>query len=909
MSLSAIPNNFNPGVTPTVFLPVDGREALFVASIQAGLSGSLPIERCFDKYGILWKWSTFELSAIAPGLSAIPGLSSTRTPYPSSWATVGCLGLSGNPGSGSSYTNSTPGGFPKKWRNEGALSAEFFSPATASCIADKITWTLSASNWLQINPQINDLSATTDFIYSLKFEDYGTEYNKINIYQDTLVTVRAQVTGTCCDLQSDPISCVPAFIDESYTFKVIAPPLVKLYTPNRYNLTGVNINFENLITNTAYITALRIDLDDSKEIFLTGSNITNSISVSYDILGFKTLRVTSYLNYTDIPYTVTLPDIIEIVKEYDTVSSREYRSVLTPIVLPWPDQPKVGINDWAVEDNINNCFEKFSENLEYLESRGRAYTGTFSDYFGYLGAQPNILITGVTGCPVWTWEDLDCLNTTLPYSVTWRDVYIPPTSATDPGSIGEWVDCGTWIDLDCRNAFFNPNCRQKYCVDWNWKARKRANSTSTFETTWQSSVSGGQYQKHWFYEPCDESRVVVCDEGVWNVNLPNLDTFYDPIPSPAIQQRCTFTGVVSKQNKLYTSLKTIIKLLDSDYTATYYSNRDSFDGVLAFSNIRNICMDSSDKIYVLDNILSQVAVYTYEPDTSGDDWVLFTSWGGFGTTASTTNKFSNPNDIHIDQFDDVWVTDTGNGCIKHYSNTGTWLNTITDDELKITTPLSVAVDSQKMVHVLTNKEIRVYSYEGVYKQSYSYTEFTTSNAPVKINTSYNREIIYLALETQVLKFFRNGVFAGYIIQEKENLPTITSLYQDEYRNLLITAGDKILKYPDLMTQKLLKGSLPSNYWSLQDILINKDEYVQNWVYTKAFQRMWDNIETFRNTLLFDEAYPCKSYKPPLHGKEKMIIGQNEIVTSTVINRVVRYLWENFETLIDYFDPSCESTTL
>ena len=66
-----------------------------------------------------------------------------------------------------------------------------------------------------------------------------------------------------------------------------------------------------------YITALKIVLDDSKEIFLTGSNITNSISVSYDILGFKTLRVTSYLNYTDIPYTVTLPDIIEIVKEYD----------------------------------------------------------------------------------------------------------------------------------------------------------------------------------------------------------------------------------------------------------------------------------------------------------------------------------------------------------------------------------------------------------------------------------------------------------------------------------------------------------------------------------------------------------------------------------------------------------------
>ena len=106
-----------------------------------------------------------------------------------------------------------------------------------------------------------------------------------------------------------------------------------------------------------------------------------------------------------------------------------------------------------------------------------------------------------------------------------------------------------------------------------------------------------------------------------------------------------------------------------------------------------------------------------------------------------------------------------------------------------------------------------------------------------------------------------------------------------------------------MTIKRLKGTLPSNYWSLDDILIHKEEYIQNWVYTKSFQRMWDNIEIFRNTLLFDST-TCKGYKPPVHGKEKMIIGQNEIVTSTVINRVLGYLWDNFNTLLDYFDPSC-----
>lgn len=897
-SLSAIPNVFDPGVTPSVFLPVDGDQAVFVASLEAGLSGDLPLQKCFDKYGIQWKWSTFEI------LSGIPVLSSTRTPYPSSWGTVSCLGLSGNPNGTAIIT--TPGIYPKKWRNEGGLSAEYFSPVITSCTADKLTWTLSTLHWTQV--ETIPLSVSSEFIYTLKLQDYGFTPTTINKFQDTPVTVRVQATGTCCDLLAPSISCVPAFIDESYTFNVVTPPNIKLYTPNRFNLTGVNINFENVTTNLTYVTALKIDLDDSKEIFLTGSNVTNSFSVSYDVIGFKTLRVTSYLSYTEIPYVTVLPNIIEVVNIYDIVSPQEYRSISVPIDLPWPEQPKVGINDWAVEDNINSCFTKLYENLNYLDSRGRSYNNIYSDYFGYLGAIPNIQTTGLTGCPTWTWEDLDCLNTSLPYSVTWRDVLIPSTSAIDPTTIGQWVECGTWIAQDCRSALVNPNCNQKYCVDWNWRARRLANSTTTnIFTTWQATVSGGQYQKRWFYEPCEESRIVICDEGVWNVNLPNLDTYYDPIPSPAVQQRCIYTGVVSKQNKLYTSLKTIIKLFDSDYTATYESFRDSFDGVLGFSNIKNICMDSSNKIYVLDSILSQVAVYTYETDTPGDDWTLFTNWGGFGSVAST-NKFSNPNDIHIDQLDNVWVTDTGNNCIKHYSNTGTWLNTITDDDLKIDPPLSVAVDSQNKLHVLTNKEIRIYSYDGVYEQSYQFSDFVTS-APVKINTSYNREIIYVAFTAQVLKFFRNGIFAGYIIQEKENLPTITGLYQDEFRNLLITAGDKILKYPDLMTQKLLKGLLPSSYWSLQDILINKEEYIQNWVYTKSFQRMWDNIEIFRHTLLFNETDPCKRFKPPFHGKEKMIIGQNEIVTATTVNRVLTYLWENFTTLVDYFDPNCKTIDL
>ena len=106
-----------------------------------------------------------------------------------------------------------------------------------------------------------------------------------------------------------------------------------------------------------------------------------------------------------------------------------------------------------------------------------------------------------------------------------------------------------------------------------------------------------------------------------------------------------------------------------------------------------------------------------------------------------------------------------------------------------------------------------------------------------------------------------------------------------------------------MKLKGIKGPLPESYWPLSNLLIHKDEYVQNWVYNKSFQRLWDHIELFRGSLIFDETR-CKSYKPPTYSKEQIIIGQNEIVTSAVVNRSIEYLWSNFESLLSYFDPNC-----
>jgi len=58
--------------------------------------------------------------------------------------------------------------------------------------------------------------------------------------------------------------------------------------------------------------------------------------------------------------------------------------------------------------------------------------------------------------------------------------------------------------------------------------------------------------------------------------------------------------------------------------------------------------------------------------------------------------------------------------------------------------------------------------------------------------------------------------------------------------------------------------------------------------------------------LFYDLDGCKSYTKPTYMKNDLIIGQNEIVTNAVINRIAEQLWTNLKPLINYFDPNCEN---
>jgi hypothetical protein len=201
--------------------------------------------------------------------------------------------------------------------------------------------------------------------------------------------------------------------------------------------------------------------------------------------------------------------------------------------------------------------------------------------------------------------------------------------------------------------------------------------------------------------------------------------------------------------------------------------------------------------------------------------------------------------------------------------------------------------------------VLIYNKSGVFLKEYIFPSYIQD--PQKMSVSYNRDVIYITHKYGVIKYFRTGIIFGDLIynlmcSNGEILLGFSDVVQDEYRNVFVTCGDKILKYADRM--ELVENKSPTNElkWRLSDVLIHEDEYVQSWVYLKSFHRLWDNIELLRSSLFYADTVGNKKYVSPTYAKSDLIIGQNEIVLNSVINRLSQQLWVNLQPLVNFVRP-------
>ncbi len=372
-----------------------------------------------------------------------------------------------------------------------------------------------------------------------------------------------------------------------------------------------------------------------------------------------------------------------------------------------------------------------------------------------------------------------------------------------------------------------------------------------------------------------------------------------------------------------------VAILSSNYEATFMAEITSKGVNDLFNEIRSIAVDDKN-IYVLDAGIGyfnpRVVVFSYDNnrvETTRTEYY----WGGYGGLTAK-NKYRNPNSMKLDVNGYLWVTDTGNNCVKKYSKTGSWILTITSEhfaketgeydqlfKLEEGAPIDTTVDDEGNVHVLTYNYIIKFNNKGQFIKKYDWKIKGTSilNKPVRIISSQDKGIIYVLLDDRILRLSNEGinlgVFGNVLFGNTLTGLNFTGIYHDKHHNLLISNNysnkKTIIKYAD--TPKI--ESVYSNIaypFNISSVYIDSDEYLNDVVYNKSLQRYYDILDSFRQRLVRKIRYDgvnitisgmlSSEMVPFKYKKSDVFIGTNELVTSDVINRCLNMLYDSEVTL-------------
>ena len=359
---------------------------------------------------------------------------------------------------------------------------------------------------------------------------------------------------------------------------------------------------------------------------------------------------------------------------------------------------------------------------------------------------------------------------------------------------------------------------------------------------------------------------------------------------------------------------TVVKILSSDMDNTIIAETTEVGIGNHFKTIKTIQLDTEDNIYVLDDQNLRIVVLNYDVDYIENGkcqpWTTKTSWGGYAGAQSQFG-FNIPVDIFI-QNDIVYVLDMGNSVIKKYTLAGDFIANLYNDNFAL--GVSLMVDSDGNIFVLQeNNTITKFDENATYITSITFSSLYTNPKKIRPNTSDPR-FIYVSTENKLLKYTNDdlllsGVFGDDLESQYKNYSGLFNTNDQLY----VTNGNVLLRYSDETKFFSYKTDTSAVEWPFGALQINKNEFVEAWVYNKVFNRFFDNLEIFRRalygkpiiTLVDTEIYEV--FIRPFTSEERIdfeyqkidiYIGINEIVSSEVINRCIKQLYINMEYLLE-----------
>lgn len=370
--------------------------------------------------------------------------------------------------------------------------------------------------------------------------------------------------------------------------------------------------------------------------------------------------------------------------------------------------------------------------------------------------------------------------------------------------------------------------------------------------------------------------------------------------------------------------------LNSPFSTLSFTTIDPLSGSLNFLDIRGIAYDDSlNKIYVSDGQLNNL--YKYNIDDTlfqrNFKYLLEDFVGGKGT-AYDGSKFDEINKISFDA-GILYVEDTNNKCIKCFDKDLNFIQTsvlvgMFNDIGKLA---GLIYDSNSNTIFAAAKK-KIYTFKTVNNILHLHNIYNLSSTIIGDDTivdiklaGHSKKILYiltkkLLIEKWITKL--NETIGVYPVTNLSNdnefkwlvtfaNPSLSSSNVLLYNTAGNLSANNIAVYQDSFGYNSLLKNVNFTIYDLQDILINKNEYNQAWIYNKAFKKLFYNHAMLKHNIgyRFFEGrtveqlltYVEKQYNtsfiddPNIDTNSFVNVCINENFQSSVINRNIKKIYD------------------
>lgn len=344
-----------------------------------------------------------------------------------------------------------------------------------------------------------------------------------------------------------------------------------------------------------------------------------------------------------------------------------------------------------------------------------------------------------------------------------------------------------------------------------------------------------------------------------------------------------------------------------------------------FEKIVRITDGPNKTLLILDKTANTLYQYDasgfYTNDTVLQNRLIFLRFiGGFGSILDKLS-FNGPNDV-VTYGKNIYVLDSGNYCIKQYDENLNWKNTYRlIKDLKNNNILKLRVDATGNFFALTDKNtIFVYSNNFEQKSVYNINDLEVNeNATDIVFSASDTNIFYIVTNLNIYKRFVSNLnfnagkylFYNFNYNNTQTISCFAAIpYLDGDKTLVVSKSGSTQIIGSFFDNKNLYDILTISdfdVYSLGNIEVDSEEYVQSWVINKSLSKLILNHMRLRDQIIGKFLFVKDANENTVFNFTRYLttdeissilfdsnitnfIGQNEVVSNASINRCLKNIY-------------------